>query len=69
MAPNKFAVDWVQGNALERIRALVSERLERDMAVAVEVGSRPLPVAPLAPVEPPRNGRRPSPPPVVLAAG
>jgi chromosomal replication initiator protein len=68
MAPNRFAVDWVQGNALGRIRALVGERLGRDMAVSIEVGSRPLPVAPVVQVEPPRNGRRPSPAPVVLAS-
>jgi chromosomal replication initiator protein len=69
MAPNRFAIDWVQGNALERIRALASERLGRDMAITVEVGSRPSEVAPVAPAEPPRNGtRRTGPPPVVLAS-
>jgi chromosomal replication initiator protein len=39
MAPNRFAVDWVQGNALERIRTLLRERSGRDVSVSVEVGS------------------------------
>jgi chromosomal replication initiator protein len=71
MAPNRFAVDWVQANALERIRALVRECTDRDVQVSVEVGSRPeTPASPTSPspVEAPRNGasRRTGPPTLAL---
>ncbi|MEO8307092.1 MAG: chromosomal replication initiator protein DnaA [Pseudomonadota bacterium] len=70
MAPNRFAVDWVQANAIERIRTLLRERVGPDIQVLVEVGSRPV-AAPAAPAaaEPSRNGaRRPNPPAVMLAS-
>jgi chromosomal replication initiator protein len=70
MAPNRFAVDWVTANALEKIRALLRERVGPDIQVVVEVGSRPV-AAPPAPAasEAPRNAaRRANPPAVMLAS-
>jgi chromosomal replication initiator protein len=70
MAPNRFAVDWVQANALDRIRALLSERVGPDIQVVVAVGSRPSNVAPVSTAaEPPRSpARRTIAPAVVLAS-
>jgi chromosomal replication initiator protein len=42
LAPNRFVVDWVRGNLLERIRALVLDSgLPVPASITVEVGSRP----------------------------
>jgi chromosomal replication initiator protein len=70
MAPNRFAVDWVQANALERIRVLLRERVGPDIQVVVAVGSRPSNVAPVSTAaEPPRSpARRTVAPAVVLAS-
>jgi chromosomal replication initiator protein len=71
MAPNRFVVDWVQGNALDRIRTLLREHNGKEMPVSVEVGSRPVaaPAPAPAPVEAPRNGaRRAGPSPAMLAS-
>jgi chromosomal replication initiator protein len=50
-APNRFVVDWICSNVLERIRQILRELgLREPIAITVEVGSRPLshvdPVAP-----------------------
>jgi chromosomal replication initiator protein len=70
MAPNRFAVDWVQAHAMDRIRTLLRERVGPDIRVNLEVGSRPLAAAPsTVAVEPPRNAaRRANPPAMVLAS-
>jgi chromosomal replication initiator protein len=69
MAPNRFAVDWIQGNALDRIRSLLRERVGPDIQVVVEVGSRPSSAAPAAaPAEAPRSPARRTPAPAVVLA-
>lgn len=45
-APNRFVVDWLQQNYIERILELVDSADESTSEVVVEVGSRPLSVAP-----------------------
>jgi len=58
LAPNRYAVDWVQQHAALRIAALLRELGGHDMPVVVEVGSRS-PAPPPAATEAPRsNGRR-----------
>jgi chromosomal replication initiator protein len=64
LAPNRFAVDWVQNNAAQRIQALLRDSHADPLALVVEVGSRaPSPAAVVnAPVEPVRvNGGRRAP--------
>jgi chromosomal replication initiator protein len=57
-APNRFAVDWVQANAADRIRVLLGELRGADARLSVEIGSMvPIKAPPPAP-EPPRNGSR-----------
>lgn len=52
-APNRFVVDWVRGNLLTRIGALLREQgIPEPAQITVEVGSRPVPV----PVPVPANG-------------
>ena len=70
MAPNRFAVDWVKANALEKIKTLLRERVGPDIQVVVEVGSRPVAAPPAAPAaEAPRTAaRRANPPAVMLAS-
>jgi chromosomal replication initiator protein len=51
LAPNRFVVDWVRSNLLERIGQLLRELgLAEPLAISVEVGSRPAargePIAP-----------------------
>ncbi len=67
MAPNRFAVDWVQANALDRIRTLLRERVGPDIKIAIEVGSRPA-VAAAPAAEAPRSPARRANAPVVLAS-
>jgi chromosomal replication initiator protein len=40
LAPNRYAVDWVQNNAAERIGALLREAPGPDLRLIVEIGSR-----------------------------
>ncbi len=40
LAPNRFAVDWVQNNAAERIGTLLRATPGGDLRVVVEIGSR-----------------------------
>jgi chromosomal replication initiator protein len=69
MAPNRFAVDWVQANALDRIKTLLRERVGPDILVVLEVGSRPVATAATsAPAEATRPARRANPPAVMLAS-
>jgi chromosomal replication initiator protein len=57
-APNRFAVDWVQAHAADRIRVLLGELRGADARLSVEIGSMvPIKVPPATP-EPPRNGAR-----------
>ncbi|MEJ0100009.1 MAG: chromosomal replication initiator protein DnaA [Pseudomonadota bacterium] len=63
LAPNRFAVDWVQSHAAQRITALLRDAQNEDLALVVEVGSRGNSVvaAPGLPAEPTRApGRRPA---------
>ena len=58
LAPNRYAVDWVQLHALPRVDALVRELRGAALAVVVEVGSNaPASLAP-APEAPRSNVRR-----------
>ncbi len=58
LAPNRFAVDWVQSNAASRISALLRDAQHEQLSLVVEIGSRSAPQA--AAVEPVRNtGKRP----------
>ena len=57
-APNRFAVDWVQANAADRIRVLLGELRGADARLSVEIGSMVPVKAPPAAPEPPRNGAR-----------
>jgi chromosomal replication initiator protein len=61
LAPNRYAVDWVQQHAAPRIAKLLRELRGVDIPVLVETGtSSPAPLA--ATPEPPRsNGRRAAP--------
>src|SRR5262245_4836027 len=40
LAPNRFAVDWVQSHAAPRIHALLRDGQNEDLALVVEIGSR-----------------------------
>ena len=40
LAPNRFAVDWVQSNAAPRINALLQDAHSGKLALVVEIGSR-----------------------------
>jgi chromosomal replication initiator protein len=40
LAPNRFAVDWVQSNAAPRINALLQDADSGQLALVVEIGSR-----------------------------
>jgi len=40
LAPNRFAVDWVQSNAAPRINALLRDSQSEQLALVVEIGSR-----------------------------
>jgi chromosomal replication initiator protein len=57
-APNRFAVDWVQSNATDRIRVLLAELRGAEARLSVEIGSMVPVKAPPAAPEPPRNGAR-----------
>jgi chromosomal replication initiator protein len=61
LAPNRFAVDWVQSHAAARIHALLSDVPGKALSLVVEVGSRNPPPASLnGHAEAPRlNGKRP----------
>src|SRR5262245_55313299 len=60
LAPNRFAVDWVQNNAAPRINALLRDAQNEDLALVVEIGSRSSAAVAPAPIEAPRaNGKRP----------
>jgi chromosomal replication initiator protein len=62
LAPNRFALDWIRGNAAARIGELLRELTGNELPFSVEVGSRP--VAPLhavslAPEAPPLRRTEP----------
>ncbi len=61
LAPNRYAVDWVQSNAANRITGLVQEIGGATVLWKIEVGARPLAVSPPPPEPsaslPRRNGR------------
>ena len=40
LAPNRFAVDWVQSHAAPRINALLQDAGDENLALVVEIGSR-----------------------------
>ncbi len=40
LAPNRFAVDWVQNHAADRIDSLLRQSQGRDLKLVVEIGSR-----------------------------
>jgi chromosomal replication initiator protein len=63
LAPNRFAVDWVQSNAASRINALLRDADSERLALVVEIGSRSsLVSSPPVEAEPPRMApRRPVP--------
>jgi len=60
LAPNRFAVDWVQSNAAPRINALLRDTQGEDVTLVVEIGSRTnTPAVPPERPAPPRaNGKR-----------
>jgi chromosomal replication initiator protein len=61
LAPNRFAVDWVQSNAAPRISALLRDTQGKDLSLVVEIGSRSAPITVPASIqnEAPRNsGKR-----------
>ena len=41
LAPNKFVVNWVQKNYLEKIKTVASKRLEGKATVAISIGDEP----------------------------
>jgi chromosomal replication initiator protein len=54
LAPNRFAVDWINANLLPRIGELLRDESTGDAPiVTVEVGARSVPVRPLAPAAAP----------------
>jgi len=57
LAPNRFAVDWVQNNAAARIGTLLREGPSPDLKLVVEIGSRT--VTPSVAPEPVRTGAAP----------
>ena len=38
LAPNKFVVNWVQKNYLEKIKSVASKRLDGKATVAISIG-------------------------------
>ena len=54
LAPNRFVVDWVSQNAVQRISQLVDAVMKPAPVVTIDVGSRRAPVA--VPVSPVTNG-------------
>ncbi|HTP40084.1 MAG TPA: chromosomal replication initiator protein DnaA [Steroidobacteraceae bacterium] len=48
LAPNRFAVDWVQSHAAPRINALLRDAHDPQLALVVEIGSRSVATAPAA---------------------
>jgi chromosomal replication initiator protein len=63
LAPNRFVVDWLQQNYIERILELVDGAGDGTSEVVVEVGSRHTPVAP-AVIRAPYPSAGPAPTPV-----
>jgi chromosomal replication initiator protein len=57
LAPNRFVVDWVSQNAVQRISQLVDAVMKPAPVVTIDVGSRRAPVA--VPVSPVTNGAAP----------
>ncbi len=47
LAPNRFVVDWVRGNLLDRISQLLRDSGTAPSTILVEVGSRPVESTPL----------------------
>ena len=41
LAPNKFVVNWVQKNYLEKIKTVASKRLDGKATVAISIGDEP----------------------------
>jgi chromosomal replication initiator protein len=67
-APNRFAVEWVQANAAERIRVLLGELRGADARLSVEIGSMVPARAAVAAQEPARpsaGARRVGPEPTI----
>jgi chromosomal replication initiator protein len=57
LAPNRFVVDWVRGNLLERLVLLIRELgLPVPASIGVEVGSRPPAAVPLETAGTPASG-------------
>ncbi len=56
LAPNRFAVDWVQNNAAERIGSLLRDGPGSDLKLVVEIGSRSSRPAAPEPVDSPPRG-------------
>ncbi|MEZ5474184.1 MAG: DnaA/Hda family protein [Steroidobacteraceae bacterium] len=57
LAPNRYAVDWVTSHLLSRIGEILRQTVSGDAPiVTIEVGTRRVPVAPLAPA----GGTRPA---------
>ena len=63
LAPNRFVVDWLQQNYIERILELVDGAGSSTNKVVVEVGSRDAPAAPTV-INAPRATRGPIPTPI-----
>lgn len=59
LAPNRFAVDWVQSNAAERIGSMLRDGARPGLRVVVEIGSRERPASAAA-VEPARAAPSPA---------
>ena len=59
LAPNRFAVDWVQSNAAERIGSMLRDGSRPGLRVVVEIGSRDRPASAAA-VEPARAAPSPA---------
>ena len=65
LAPNKFVVNWVQKNYLEKIKSVASKKLAGKATVAISIGDEPYsrpdvpiqPVGPVTPVGSPLNSR------------
>ncbi len=63
LAPNRFVVDWLQQNYIERILELVDGAGNGKNEVVVEVGSRHIPAAPTV-ISAPKVARGPAPAPI-----
>lgn len=59
LAPNRFAVDWVQSNAAERIGSMLRDGSRPGLRVVVEIGSRERPAS-AAVAEPARAAPSPA---------